>query len=307
MIAALDIGGTKVHGAIVDQQGKILKQLRQAVRVSEGPDAFFKQLIDILTELSRDHKINQVGIGCAGPLDGQTGELLDPTNFFTNGKSWGRISLLRPLQQHFKNWQFTLDNDAAAAVLGEAWLGGLNTNNLAVITLGTGVGIGLLVEGQLVRTRAGLHPETSHIPLNYGEKSFPCGCGNFGCIEAYLAGSHMLHRLALKWQKPSLSGEQLVDLLQAGESKAQSAMAEYGEWLAQTIHALAVLFGPEHVSLTGGFATTAPWFLPTVQRRLPELLARRRAGVDFLPQVKVSRLNDDLSVLGAARVGLLAK
>ena len=305
MVAALDIGGTKVHGAIVDSQGNILKQMREPVAVGHGPDAFFKQLIQMLTELTRDHKITKVGIGCAGPLDGQSGDLLDPTNFFTDGKSWGRLSLLKPLQQHFSTWKFFLDNDAAAAVLGEKWLGGTATDNLAVMTLGTGVGIGVLVDGKLVRTRQGLHPETSHIPLNYADQNFPCGCGNFGCIEAYLAGSHVLQRLAKAWQKQYLDGEQLLALLNAQDPRALSAMSEYGEWLAQSIHALAVLFGPEQISLTGGFATTAPWFLPVVEKRLPQLLARRRVGVDFLPKVHVSRLGDNLSVLGAARVGYL--
>ncbi|MGE0763857.1 MAG: ROK family protein [Bdellovibrionales bacterium] len=304
MIAALDIGGTKVHGAIVDEQGKILRQERQPVLIQKGPDAFFRQLGEILNRLSAGFPIDRVGIGCAGPLDSVTGELLDPTNFFTGGKSWGRLSLLKPLQAQFKNWQFYLDNDAAAAVLGEAWLGGGATKNLAVITLGTGVGIGVLRDGRPVRSRGELHPEAGHFPLNFEAPDMTCGCGNNGCVEAYLGVPHFVRRLGEAWGLKDFTGEMLVAMADKGDARALEAFKNYGEWLAQTIRSLAVLYGPEQVSLTGGFAHTAKWFLPTVEKRLPEMLKRYREGVDLLPKVQVSRLGDDLSVLGAARVGL---
>lgn len=306
MIAALDIGGTKVHGGLVDESGKLLKHERHPVKVKEGPEAFFRQLIAVLESLTAGTKVKKVGIGCAGPLNSKTGELLDPTNFFTHGKSWGRMSLLKPLQEHFPQWSFHLDNDAAAAVLGEHWLGQTKTDSLAVITLGTGVGIGVLVDGKLQRSRQGLHPESSHIPLNFMRKPAPCGCGNFGCIEAYLAVPHFVRRLATLWKMKDLSGEKLAQLARANDTRALRAFEYYGEWMAQSLRALAVLYGPEVVSLTGGFAYTAQWFLPSVEKRLPELLKRYREGVDLLPRVQVSKLGDNLSVLGAARVGMVA-
>jgi glucokinase len=307
-VLALDIGGSKVSGAVVDPTGQILRHSRVDVAVRKGPDAFFAQLIQTLSDLSRDFSIQRVGIGCAGPLSGKTGELLDPTNFFTDGKSWGRLSLLDPLRAKWPRWKFFLDNDAAAAVLGEAWLGGVASDNLLVMTLGTGVGVGVLVDGQLVRTRGGLHPESSHIPLNCTDTAVRCGCGNLGCIEAYLAGSHFASRLAGKIKEPGLTGQRIVHLAKAVDKITLMELANYGEWMAQAIHAFAVLYGPRQISLSGGFAAAAPWFLPTVEKRLPELLARRRGpGDDFdlLPKVSVSRLGDNLGVLGAARVAML--
>lgn len=302
-VLALDIGGTKVAAAVVDETGRILFQLRQNVVVHQGPDAFVDQVVQIISQIRADFEFEKVGIGCAGPLDSVSGDLLDPTNFLTDGKSWGRTPLLAPLRSQWPKWTFALDNDAAAAVVGEAWLGGEPKENLLAMTLGTGVGVGVLVNGRLVRQRGELHPEASHIPLNYSDPTAPCGCGNFGCIEAYLAGSHFVQRLAREWNAPDLTGPLLIARAEKGEPSAHTAFAQYGEWLAQAIHAFAVLYGPEHISLSGGFAKGAPYFLPVTQRRLPELLGRRRvAGADLVPTVEVSRLGENQGLLGAARL-----
>lgn len=307
VVVALDIGGTKVIGATIDAQGTVLRRDRQPVAVAHGADAFFSQIIQMIGNLADGFPVSQVGIGCAGPLDGTAGELLDPTNFFTEGKTWGRLDFLSPLRAAFPKWRFQLENDAAAAVLGEAWLGGGEKENLLVLTLGTGVGVGALVGGQLVRSREGLHPEASHIPLNFADTNVPCGCGNFGCIEAYLSGQHTIERLAKSWREPKLSGAELVTRAHAGEAKVLQALALYGEWLAQAVQAFAVLYGPRQVRLSGGFAAAAPWFLPTVKSRLPELLKRRRVGKDLLPEVAVSRLGEDLGLFGAACVARQAQ
>ncbi len=306
-VLALDIGGSKISGAVVGADGEIFRHTKVPVQVTQGKQAFFDQLIHVITELSRDFVLRKVGIGCAGPLDPIAGELLDPTNFFTEGKSWGRLSLLEPLRAHWPKWQFALDNDAAAAVLGEAWLGGGPSDHLVAITLGTGVGVGVLVSGQLVRMRDQIHPEASHIPLNFADKDKPCGCGNYGCIEAYLAGSHFVRRLGREWNDTNLRGHILVERAKAKDARAIAAFAQYGEWLAQAIHAYAILYGPKQVSLSGGFAVAAPYFLPTTEKRLPELLSRRREGVDLVPKVSVSKLGDNLGVIGAARVAQLCQ
>jgi glucokinase len=304
-ILALDIGGTKIHAGIINDEGKILASRRDPTEFGSGPHGFFTQVISIIKELSKGHKISRVGIGSAGPLNGKTGELLDPTNFFSDGKPWGRVSLLEPLRKALPSLQFYLDNDAAAAVLGEAWLGGGESRDLLVMTLGTGVGVGVLIGGELARTREGLHPEASHIPINAFDQSIPCGCGNFGCVEAYLSGTHFVTRLKKQWRKPELTGEQVLDLARAGEAPALAAIKLYSEWLAQAVHAYAVLYGPREVVFTGGFAPVIPLVLSQIETRLEELLRRRRVGIDLMPKLRLSRLGDDLGLVGAARVAML--
>lgn len=327
-VLALDIGGTKINAAVVTATGKILCGHKEPVHLQDGPAGLVEQIKDICTimaanvdDASKTMRLSKgaahsakkaklpfaaVGIGCAGPLNSDTGELLDPTNFFTDGTSWGKAPLLKPLRKFAPKVKWSLDNDAAAAVLGEAWLGKGERENLLVMTLGTGVGVGVVTEGKIIRARPGLHPESSHIPLNYTDREAPCGCGLYGCIEAYLSGTSFAKRLAREWGLKELHGEEVVKLAAGGDKRAIEAFKHYGEWLAQAIAAYAVLYGPKQISLTGGFAVAADWFLPETQRLLPELLSRRREGIDLLPKVKVSRLGDQLGVLGAARLAWLA-
>lgn len=310
LVVGLDIGGTKVHGALVAADGAVLREQKSPVHLHEGPGPFAQQLAKMIVTLAEGQNIRAVGLGCAGPLDSETGELLDPTNFFTDGKSWGKVPLIAMVKKELEQLKFSavplhLENDAAAAVLGEAWLGGGEQKNILVMTLGTGVGVGVLVNGRLTRSRHNLHPEASHIPLNYSDTSALCGCGNQGCIEAYLSGVNFTQRLAREWNEPNLTGEELGARAKGKEEKVLAAFARYSEWLAQAIHAYAVLYAPKSVVLSGGFSTLSENFLPQTQKLLPDLLKRRRDGVDLLPTVKVSRLYESIGVLGAARVALI--
>lgn len=296
-----DLGGTKLRAALVTRSGKIAAQKSQPVVQSKGFDgllADFKSLADQLGPAP----YGAISVASAGPLDPGRGELLDPTNFFTGNKSWGVLPLTASLKKIFKQ-PVRLENDAAAAALGEQWRGGHKKNkNLVAITLGTGVGIGVIANGELVRAGRGLHPEASHIALSE-DKTYRCGCGNYGCIEAHLGGTHFTRRLGQKLGR-EIDGHQAIALAKDGDRYAMEAFEEYGERLAQAVRALAVLFCAETVVMSGGFSHAHPYFLKHAQARLPELLIRYREGVDLLPELKVSRLQDDAGILGAAYVAL---
>jgi glucokinase len=209
---------------------------------------------------------------------------------------------VKSLKKLFKK-PVRLENDAAAAVLGERWKGGHGrVENILAMTLGTGVGIGVLANGVLVRAGQGLHPEAGHIPLDINAKDYPCGCGANGCIEAYLAGSHFSRRLG-RLKNRALSGQEAVALAK-DDVWVQEAFREYGRQLAQAVRTLSVLFAPEVVVISGGFSHAASLFLEETQSLLPTLMERYRIGVDLLPKIKVSKLQDDAGVLGAAYLAL---
>jgi glucokinase len=194
-----------------------------------------------------------------------------------------------------------LDNDAAAAAMGEAWKGGhgKKSKNLVAITLGTGVGIGVIANGQVVRAGRGLHPEASHIPIDSQDRARPCGCGNYGCIEAYLSGTHFARHVGEKLTR-ELNGHDLLKLARAGNADVLAAFTEYGHHLALAVRSLAVVFAPEVVVLGGGFAEAAPFFLEQAQSAMPELLRRYRQGFDLVPEIKISKLGEAIGVMGAA-------
>lgn len=293
-----DLGGTKLRGALINSRGRILAHATEKVDQSAGLNGLVELFVEVAKRLPRE-KFKSVAVASAGPLHPERGLLLDPTNFFTGKKSWGVIPLVAHLRKVFRK-PVVLENDAAAAVLGEMWKGGHGrAKNIVAMTLGTGVGIGVIANGTLVRSGRGLHPEGGHIPINIFDRSYPCGCGAYGCVEAYLAGSHFAKRISTELGK-NLTGHEVVELAKAGNPLVLKNFREYSQNLAAAIRTFCFLFAPEVVVLSGGFSHAANLFLPETQRSLPALLARQREGVDLLPKVKVSKLQNDAGILGAA-------
>src|SRR6185437_6397451 len=240
----------------------------------------------------------------ATPLDPVKGVLLDPTNFASNGETWGKVPLAQILSKHLKI-PVTLENDAAASVLAEHWMGaGKNKKNVMVLTLGTGLGTGMIVNGKLVRARGGLHPEAGHIIIHQGDQSAPCGCGNLGCAEAFLSGRGFTRRNRPRFANPELTAIDIANLARRRDPRALAAFEEYAGYMAVAIHNYAVIYAPEVVALTGSFAATADLFLDSTREHLEKLLARRRIGFDLMPQLKISKLGNQAGLIGGAFVAI---
>jgi glucokinase len=297
----IDLGGTKVAAAIVSSQGRPKGLLREPTNLSGGWPALKSQLLQLCSELQRKHgKVHGIGIGSAGPLHAASGKLLDPTNF-----GWTSplvVNIGRELSRALRI-PVNLENDAAAAVLAECWKGG-GGKNCAVITLGTGVGLGVVCDGQLVRGGRGLHPEGGHILLRPGDASAPCGCGNLGCAEAFLSGVNFGTRASRLLGEKGLTGADLAARATAGDRRVLALFAEYSELLADYLQNLVVLYYPERVILTGSFAEAHPHFLPAAQARLRELISRRLRTIPLEPEIRLSKLDRNAGVLGAAFVAM---
>ncbi len=301
-ILSYDLGGTKVAVAVIDEQGNILEEKRESVLLGDGPKGLLSQLARLGRPFVDQYRIRKAVIASAGPLDLVRGRLLNATNFKTDGKHWGVVPLVGPLQKKL-GITVALENDAAAAALAEAWVGvGKKSQNLAVITLGTGVGVGVVANGELVRAGRFLHPEGGHLIIEHSEKSWLCGCGNYGCAEAFLSGMNFAKNMSRIWGEAGLSGHDLVVRGRAGEEKVLQAFAEYGERLATLMASLTVLFAPEVIVIAGGFSHASDLFLPSCEARLLELMKGKRAGVDLLPKISISKFQDEAGLLGAAAV-----
>lgn len=300
-----DLGGTKLFAALINSQGRILNHNVKRIDQTRGLKGLLEDFRGLGEGLQSERglKAKAVSVASAGPLHSERGVLLDPTNFFTDGSSWGIVPIVQHLKKIFKRPVY-LENDAAAAAMAEGWKGGHGKcRNLVAITLGTGVGIGALTNGQVARAGRGLHPEASHIPLNSEDMNYPCGCGAFGCIEAYLGGTHFARGLGKKLGR-SLDGTGALQLAHDGDPLVIQAFADYGRKLALAIRSLAVVFAPEVIVLSGGFTKASPFFLKAAEEHLPKVMARYREGVDLLPKLKISKLGDSTGVLGAAYVAV---
>lgn len=296
----LDLGGTKIAAAMVSANGRPQGLRREPSRTRHWPE-LRAQLIEICRELQEKHgKAAGIGIGSAGPLHAPSGTLLDPTNFGWAAPLKVRITaeLARALRV-----PVALENDAAAAVLAETWKGGGGKNCVA-LTLGTGLGVGVVCDGKLLRGGRGLHPEGGHLLLRAGDRSAPCGCGLFGCAEAFLSGKNFSRRAGQILGETEVNGAALTTRAADGDPRVLRLFAEYAELLAEYLQNLVVLYYPERVVFTGSFAAAHSHFLPATRTRLRELLARRLRTLPLLPELCVSKLGDNAGVLGAAYVAM---
>jgi glucokinase len=173
-----------------------------------------------------------------------------------------------------------------------------------ILTLGTGLGTGVISNGQLVRAGQMMHPEGGHVIIGYNDRSAPCGCGNYGCAEAYLSGRSFTRRARILFANPNLNGKDIADLARKRDPRALAAFEEYAEHMATALHNFAVLYSPEIVVLTGSFADAADLFLKQTVDRLEKLLERRRVGKDLMPKIVVSSLQNNAGLLGGAYVAL---
>ena len=304
-VLAYDLGGTKVAVGVVNEKGRILAQTRALVAVQKGQNFVIEQLADLGKDFLRKFRgIESIGMASAGPLDPYKGVLLDPTNLVTKGKGWGKVPIASLLEKKL-GLRVHLENDAAAAILAEYWVGAARKiPNSVILTLGTGLGIGTLCNGFLERSGRKLHPEASHITINAGDREAPCGCGNYGCMEAYLSGWNFERRMQKHWGRPSLTGEQIAAMARKGDRKARAAFNEYAELMAYGLQNLVVLYAPEVIVFTGSFAATTGLFLPKTKKILAGLLKRRRVGVDLMPELALSKLHNNAGIIGGAFVAL---
>jgi glucokinase len=308
-VLAFDLGGTKLAAGIVDAGGKILEETRVPVSLELGKDAVLQQISDAgLALLSGFPKVKKVGMASAGPLDARTGTLLDPMNFTsTREGSWGKVPLASILKKRLKRpvW---VENDADAAILAEAWLGAArHQKDAMILTLGTGLGTGILVDGKLVQAGQGMHPEAGHLTLRIDDPEVLCGCGKRGCAEAFLSGKGFTERARKKIGQSKLQGEDVVKLAQQRNAQALQLFADYAHLLAMALHTYVMLYCPKVIIFAGSFAKASDFFLPKATAELYQLLCTRENWKNMMPKLEVSKLENRSGLLGAAYIALQGK
>lgn len=300
---AFDLGGTKLAAGVINRAGRVLEEIRQPVVLERGKAAVLQQLTDLGHELIDRHPgIHRVGIASAGPLDPFHGMLLDPTNFASAAGTWGQVPLASILSKRLKRPAF-LENDAAAAMLAEHWIGrAKGYGNAMILTLGTGLGTGIICNGELVRAGHHFHPEAGHIILRAGDETAPCGCGNLGCAEAFLSGRNFARRARTRFANSELTAKDITELARKRDPRALQAFEEFSALMATAIHNYVVIYCPEIVVFTGSFAAASDLFLKSTRGHLEQMLERRRVGTDLMPKLAVSSLDNQAGLVGAAYV-----
>lgn len=259
MILGVDLGGTKVAFALGDREGGLHARHRRPTEPSGDAERDLARITDdaraLLAEAGASPgELAAVGLSLPGPIDLERGALVNPPNL----PGWGDVPIRRHMEEAFGCPVF-LENDANAAALAEWRFGaGQGSRHMIYLTMSTGVGGGLVLNGRIYRGVAVSAGEIGHMPIEWeGER---CACGLRGCLEAYVGGRSWTRRLSRVTPPDSLVAElaggadrarpeQVVEAARRGDAFARSEMARWNDYLARAIVALGFVLAPERVVL----------------------------------------------------------
>ncbi|WP_170138795.1 ROK family protein [Oceanobacillus chungangensis] len=305
----VDIGGTKIAMAIVDQNGKVFYKNTYPTPNTTNLETMkllnenVLNLIDIANQESM-HLVS-VGIGSAGQVDYENGKILSGT---VNIKDWNNVDIRGFLSQTTK-LPIYVDNDANTFVIAEHQLGGgKNVNDIISITLGTGIGGGVVTGGKVLRGAWGGAAELGHLTVKFdGPK---CNCGSIGCIETYASGSGIANRMRERLQNVTsekfsyykehpekLTSKEVFEWYEHDFSEAKEVINLAITALAYGVVNVIHTFNPSTIIFGGGLAESNRWFITEVQKKVKEI------GLSSLVkdvEIKVSELGYDAGLIGAA-------
>jgi len=298
LIGAVDIGGTKIAVGLVDESGRVLSRTEGPTEAERGYAAGLQKISEMLRELSRRAgvQLRGIGIGSTGMLYPMTGEFAD-ADFLP---SWGGKNPVEDLSRALAV-TVAMENDGDAAALAEAyWGAGKGKGRLVYVTVGTGIGGGIILDGQLYRGVAMAHPELGHHVLDASGPQ--CSCGFRGCWEVLASGPAMerwyQENLPLDERSgESLTARQICDLARGGDSLAERAVEREAHYLGLGLANLINLFVPEVIVLGGGMMQSAELYLAKIREVI-------RGGCRFVPagkaEIAQASLGHDANLIGAA-------
>jgi len=300
VIGAIDIGGSKIAVGVVDAEGRILARAEGPAAPECGYEAALGRMRETLRRLLREcgRTMSGIGIGSTGPIDPETGVYGEVGTL----PGWNGSRLAPDLEREFAV-PVAVDNDADAAALGEAaWGAGRNSRTFLYVTVSTGIGVGIVLDGRLYRGAGGAHPEIGHQVIDAGGP--PCYCRANGCWESLASGPAMEAWMRANAAAPALRDETLTarricELARQEEPEAMRAVAREAHYLGLGLANLVTIFCPDTIALGGGMMRNADLFLPAA-------LEVVRQTCTQVPAEKTSivpaGLGEDTGLLGAARV-----
>ena len=303
----VDVGGTTVKLGLFNTSGDLMEKWEiPTVTEDDGkailPDCA-KSILKKMNEREMDRtEVVGVGIGAPGPVDSE-GTLYGAVNL-----GWGTMSLKKELQT-LLNMPVEAGNDANVAALGEAWQGGAKGyEDVVVVTLGTGVGGGIIINGKMVAGATGAAGEIVHMHVNDDETE-PGNCGNCGCLEEYVSATgivRMAKRKLAKDDRPSimrkddLSAKDVWDAVKAGDTVATEVAEDFGWYLGKAMALVANVSNPEIFVIGGGVSKAGNVLLDYIQKYYQKYAFKGCRGALFT----LATLGNDAGIYGAARLVL---
>ncbi len=313
-LIGVDVGGTNARMGIVSLDGKVSEKIQYSIDVSKKGSALMEELIanlkDLIEKGPKESKgLMGIGMGIAGAIDMKRGIIRESPNI-KDLKGF----VIRDFFRERISYPVTIENDANAFVLGEGWTGAARgCKHYCGITLGTGVGGGIVIEGRILHGTEGMGGEVGHMVIN--PEGPPCGCGGKGCLEVYASGSG-IKRMALeaietgegcgilRWvggDLQNVSSEKVFEAAHFGDLGAQRVFHEMGRCLGLGLINLIHLFNPERIVIGGKVSQAWEYFIGGAMETIHE---RAMEGPRKRVQIVKAECGDEAGMIGAAYAAL---
>lgn len=290
---ALDIGGTALKIAIVNENGKILISDKYPVNFDNYKTPIIDTVLKETDKFLADNKIESfkgVAVSATGQIDVNKGEVIGTGG---NIKNYEGSKFKEKIEEKYKV-KATVINDANAAALGELFLGnGKNSKNIVMITIGTGVGGGIVVNGEILNGRLGIGGELGHFSIN--NKGKKCTCGNTGCYEQYASMSALIKRVKEELDINDINGKEIFEQINHNE-KMKEIVDRWIEDVACGVVSLVHIFNPDIVLIGGAVSEQKELFIDKLRK-----LVKERVMKNFAKDLKVepAKLKNDAGIIGA--------
>lgn len=301
----IDVGGTTIKIGFFKTDGEMIDKWEVNTRTENAGENILADICQALEEKLEKEKISPdeiegIGIGLPGPV------LADGTVLQCVNLGWGTFNVEKQLSDMFHGMKVKAGNDANVAALGEAWKGGgKDYNDIVMITLGTGVGGGVVINGKILTGYNGGAGEIGHMHIQDGEAE-QCNCGGHGCLEQYASATGVV-RLAKRYMAAhddtkmnefgdSITAKDVFDLAKAGDKGAVSVAGQMGEYLGTAMSHIAVTINPQAFIIGGGVSKAGQYLIDVVNSTYRETCfsACGKAAVHL------AELGNDAGMYGAA-------
>ena len=307
-VFGIDVGGTTVKMGLFQNDGTVVDKWEIPTRTENGGEKVLPDIADAILGKMAEKDIDRkdvagVGVGVPGPVDGQ-GIVHRAVNL-----GWGVFNMEETLSGLLDGMVVKGGNDANVAALGEMWKGGgQGYSNLVAVTLGTGVGGGIIIDGKILTGATGAGGEIGHIHIQDGETD-QCGCGNYGCLEEYASATGVV-RLAGRTLAASdmdsvlrageVSAKIVFDAVKAGDALAISVAEQFGEYLGKGLAAIAGVVNPEIFVIGGGVSKAGEVLFQYIQPAYQKYVFHGSKDAKFA----LATLGNDAGIFGAAKLVL---
>lgn len=302
----VDIGGTTVKMGLFSTEGELFEKWEIKTRTeNEGKEVLPDIAASVRSKMEEKgisiEDMAGVGIGVPAPVS-EEGIVKNSANI-----GWGYKNVKKEMEELLPGVCARIGNDANVAALGEMWLGaGKGCSNMIMVTLGTGVGGGVICHGQIIAGANGAGGEIGHICVNYNETE-KCGCGKTGCLEQYASATGIARLAKLRLAKPhektllegkNLSAKSVFDAVKKGDRTATEIAEEFGAYLGHALANMAVITDPERIVIGGGVSNAGPALLPFIEKPFQE----KTFFANKDTKIVLATLGNDAGICGAARM-----